>query len=266
MRVRACEAKNPDTCRVHGRRFNPETGNFTPRRPLVEHQEEASRFLFLLTDEQKKALRAYAGPAFNSITRHLYGRDVSDVEETKKIIAVMDEAIAAYEQVGPEKERVVYRATRLKSDELISSPEERDRMVAERFKVGSTVSMDGFMSTTENPEALFDFLPDGYEDYAERPQSALFAREKKTRESYIDMMGGDESLNNVVYEIRTTSGVPMSGFDHIQADREQEYLLGRGKKFKVMEVIPFTGLNNPGNSSILKRRHATVVRLVEVKN
>jgi hypothetical protein len=56
----------------------------------------------------------------------------------------------------------------------------------------------------------------------------------------------------------------MSSTRYEQADREQEYLLGRGKKFKVMEVIPFTGLNNPGNSSTLKRRHATVVRLVEV--
>lgn len=261
--AQTCRAKNSATCRVHGKKFNASTGQFSSRRPLEEHQAESEKFKFLLNSKQKAAIDSYLDQDYMELTPVLYGKDHDDAEVLKEKAALMDEALNSYEAIADRKSKVVYRATKLDSNGSFTTMEEVSAYTAKKFPVGKTFTVPGFLSTTENPEALFDFIPDGYADYAAQPKGKFSGNIASLKE-YIEVVGQDNSLNNVVYEIVTPSGAPVSSFGHTHAEKEQEYLLGRNKTFKITEVVPFTQLHNPVESWVRSSAHATVVRMVEV--
>lgn len=266
MSVTVCKAKNPATCRVHGHRFNASTGDFGKRPLLESHKQQSQRFEFLLTKKQREAVDSYLSQDYMNITPHLYGKpSYGNTEKLPNTIALIDSAINAYETISDHEPKVVYRATRIAAGEKFSTEKQMEEAIQKKFVVGSIHHVNGFMSTTENPEALFDFLPEGWADMAERRKTkapSMFA--PKDKEAYLNLVHDDQSLNNVIYEIQTTSGAPVSSFGHVHAEKEQEYLLGRNKNFRIIEIIPYQKVNNPNEDAYTSYRHATVIRLEEI--
>jgi hypothetical protein len=178
-----------------------------------------------------------------------------------KLAKHIDRVLGKYEFANPKLEtQILYRSTRDRTQKFNSVLEAR-QFLSEKYKVGGILEVQGYMSTTTNPEALFDFMSETYDDTNYKNQ-----RPNSSQEKYIELLGEDDGLGNVVYEIETTSGVPMSAFGQFYAAKEQEYLLPRNKKFRVIEVTPHVLLHNPNtNAQVNAVRHATIVRLQEIK-
>lgn len=261
-----CRAKDATLCRVHGlgfpSGFNRVNGMFTFVRPsLAEHKLESEKFNFMLSEAERVAVKGYLDQDYSNLTPYLYSQENHSSHNFGEQVKLIDSALAKYETLQPEGSRVVYRAVKLVSEGALSSTEQVADAVGGKYVVGETFTVEGYMSTTENPQALFDFLTQSYYDIPKRDKPRMYSID--SLEEFLNM-SGDESLRNVVYEISTPSGAPVSSFGQTYADKEQEFLLGRGKTFKVVEVIPYSKLVNPVQSHVLNSAHATVVRLVEV--
>ena len=257
----ACRAKIRAVCPVHGVTYastlNTKTGNFeyNPANDIDLTFKASQNYSLLLTGKEQEALASYANQSYTEIGEHIYKAQEHNVGTLMKNI---DSALEKHKKIAG-KDKVVYRATKLFNDRF-GTPEEAAQFVNEKFKVGEELTVEGYMSTTTNPEALFDFLPESYEDLP--PAQGMFTY--KNREHYLRFKDGiDTGLSNIVYEIETSSGAPLSSFGHTHARKEQEYLLPRNTKFVILEVIPNQLLNNPNEKSneAVRKKHATVVRL-----
>ena len=258
----ACRANIPAICRIHGVNFEStldlKTGtfNYNPANNINKTLKDSQNYSLLLTNTEQEALASYANQSYTEIGEHLYGVQDHDV---KKTMTNIDTALEKHKKIEGEKSKVVYRATKL-FDNKFATPEESANFVGSKFVVGEELTIEGYMSTTTNPEALFDFLPESYEDLS--PSEGTFGI--KNREQYLGLLNGkDSGLSNIVYEIETSSGAPLSSFGHTHAHKEQEYLLPRNMKFVILEVVPNQLLNNPNKDSheAVRKKHATLVRL-----
>jgi hypothetical protein len=258
----ACRANIPAICRVHGVNFastlDLKTGtfNFNPANDINKTLRDSQNYSLLLTDAEKEALASYANQSYTQIGEHLYGVQSHDV---KTMMTKIDTALAKHKKIEGTKSKIVYRATKL-FDNNFATPDESADFVSNKFKVGQELTIEGYMSTTTNPEALFDFLPESYEDLP--PSTGTFGI--KNREQYLELLNGkDSGLSNIVYEIETSSGAPLSSFGHANAHKEQEHLLPRNMRFVILEVVPNQLLNNPNKNSheAISKKHATLVRL-----
>ena len=263
--LKECRAKIPAICRVHGVNFvstiNTKTGTFlhNPANNPEQAFKDSQNYRLLLNKKEQAALSAYANQDYTKIGEHVYGKQEHEVSQ---LMQSMDSALKKHEKIAGSNDKVVYRATKL-FNEKFTTPEEAASYVNDKFKVGEEITINGYMSTTANPEALFDFMPQSYEDLP--PSTGMFGF--KDRAHYAELnQGYDAGLSNIVYEIETPSGAPLASFGHAHADKEQEYLLGRNKSFIVLEVIPNQLLINPNEQThaSIKKKHATVVRLKEV--
>ena len=255
-----CQAKNPATCRFHGQHFtstiNFENGTFNSSSLNPSELNKKSKvFELILTNKEKAAIVEYLEQGYTNFNKELYNEQDTYYSSQIKLV---DSALAKYEQLNKGEKKIVYRATKM-YDASFGSDEDLNEYLKTHYQPGDTITMKGFTSTTTNPEALFDFLTETYKDVAKRY--------KQTQEEYSSIWEGkDSGLSNIVYEIETPSGAPVSSFGHTYGDKEQEYLLPRNKTFKIVEVIPQTKLNNPNpDARILAHRHATIIRVVEVE-
>lgn len=250
-----CEAKDPANCKFHRPKLFP----LPAPSSAEEHFNESKKFEFVVNANQKEALEGYLDNDYMDMTPVLYGASDYKKDKFLKQADLIQEAIETYEAVSDKKPKTVYRATRLKAGHSFNSPEEMKDFVEKNFKPGSVITTAGFTSTTVRPEVLFDFLPDGHNDYViNNPKKEMSSKR------YHELMGSDESLNNLVYEISTPSGVAVSSFGHSHATREQEYLLGRNKRFVIKEVLPISRLDNPAERPFRKHAHATIIKLEEI--
>lgn len=178
----------------------------------------------LLTKDEEEAVRGYLDQDYMEITPVLYGDEIATPEITQKV-SLLDKALAKYESQR-HVNKTVYRATKINSEHKLTSVEEAVKLVQNKYPVGSEVTVDGYMSTTANPEALFDFIPAGFHDIPESSKKGLYAI--KTLEEFVELES-DRSLRGVVMEIVTDSGAPVSSFEQTFAEKEHEWLLSRGK-------------------------------------
>ena len=262
-----CRAQDKTTCRIHARTvfvtgFDANAGTFiNPVPSLVEHNQKSDFFKLLITQEEQEAIKGYLDHDYMHLTPHLYkNADVFIPETADSQVQGIDSALAKYEAAQSEP-KVVYRATNIPDpDGSLNTVEDVKAAIDRKYVVGQTITIDGYMSTTDNPHALFDFMPSGFHDMPDSQKNSLYG--VKTVQGYVDM-ASNQFLRNIVYEISTPSGAPVSTFGQTHADKEQEYLLGRGKQFTVIEVIPYTKVVNPVESYRHNQVHATIVRLVE---
>ena len=264
-----CRAKNRATCPVHGINF-PTTINFSkgtfkpnPANDVEKSLKNSKNYTLLLQEKEKESLSAYCKQDYTPVADWIYGGESYSSANPQQLIKNIDSALTKYEKIPDRPSRVLYRATRL-YDKSFATPEEATSYMKKNFQPGSTFETKGYMSTTPNAAALFDFLTESFDDLTINPKHPFGF---KSREEYTELSGKDRGLSNVIYEIETRNAAPVSALGDTYAEKEQEYLLGRGKKFQIIEVIPHTPLNNPtGTSGVLKKRHATVVRVREIEN
>lgn len=252
---------------------NPKTGRFAgsigegktriPQNRIVGYRttkpDTSENFYNALTAAEKIAVSGYLNQDYMELTPILYG-DTSKLTSDKiNQIRLIDNVINRY-HANPANHtpKTVYRATKI-VDGKYGTQEDLEKALKEIYPIGGTVNLKGFTSTTQNHDALFDFLPPGY---ADSQKTGLYA--VKSQEHWNELNNGyDPAFNNIIYSIDTTKGLPVHAFGQIFADKEQEYLLPRESKFRVTKVEPYTKVERetPNHRGGV---HATIIHLTQI--
>jgi hypothetical protein len=251
MRQRRCEAKDPETCRVHGKFVFP-ADNVPDRNTTFT---ESEKLKMLLSKEEAEALVDYLDQDYTPINAYLKGGHPNPDPDMIKKVQVLNKALKKYSMLNPGIEKTTFRAT--KCFQTFANKAEAKAWVHEHFPKNKTVTMAGFTSTTTSPQALFDFLPESHDDIILNNPGIDPTR-----------FGEDEGLGNLVFIIKNKTGVPVSSFGHYHADKEQEYLYPQDAKFVVEQVTPYRMVPNPEEPRpgfrVRKHAHATIITLKEV--
>lgn len=253
-----CRAKDKSTCRVHGTFTFPEHSL-----DFAAHAQVSAQLSKILSDPEFEALSGYLKHDYTEINGHLHGTGgVPETHPAIKRIPKMDKALKKLRKNVTPKERILYRATKAFQD--FKSREEASEWVTKKFPVGSTVSMPGFTSTTPNPKALFDFLPESHAD-RDVIEKELSPERKKKWEKF-KSRNTDRGLGNIIFVVKGKTGIPVSEYGQTYAKKEQEYLYPRNTEFLVEDVLPYRKVVNPDEYDRGRRphAHATVITLREV--
>lgn len=185
--------------------------------------ETSTEFLNLLSDEEKEALTGYVQSDYQDINEALYNGEELNAK-FKKQAELMDSALAKY---SGKKPKTVWR--NFGGGKLNKEFHERG------YKVGDTVDFDGYSSTAETSSGLMAMLNNLSWYVNEVPDDQWEKKEKgfgiKVSEEYGE--NGDKGRNTVLC-IRPKNAAPVSMLRGRAA--EQEWLIPRGKKFKVSEI------------------------------
>ncbi len=166
--------------------------------------EQAKAWEDSLSEDEKGVARGYSGMGFqinNSLRDDPSGGKLTPMQ--KKGVELLD---AAIDKFGPLKEPVLtYRGVKLKSADA-------RKMVAQfrvAAKTGKGVKLNGFTSTSLNPET-----------------AAQFSRQSD--------YGGDKGYESYTFEVAAKTGAYMEGLTHVKG--EHELLQKHGTRYKVKDV------------------------------
>ncbi len=265
-----CRAKNPATCPHHGSTFSTidfSKGVFEADYSSIKktNLSHSKTFQFFLDSEELKAIESYCEQDYLQINRFLYGNQEYANLLIKNKIKLLDRALKKYPK--PETPRVVYRAGKPYNAnkpghyEKFDTLEQAEDFYRREYFVGKIIEFKGFTSTTEDPNCLVDFTAPGFDSHP--PQGT---NSEMTREQY-NMSLGTDGTSNIIYEIVTRDGVPLSSFSHTYSEKEQEILLPRNARYKVKAVhanklmnfinrLPFGDKND--------KRLVTIIQLEEL--
>jgi len=252
--MKDCQAKNPEFCRYHGAYHFP-----AEKLSYVEHVRESEKLKMFLTIDERDAVQGYLEQEYMELNAHLHGAEINPSPETLKRIKDLDAALDKYEPLRPQNVITTYRAT--KCYQSFTDRTEAQKWIRENFPVKSKIKLAGFTSTTPNPSALFDFLPESHADLSPTIGGPLFPT-KKDWDEYLQEEP-DRGLGNLVFVLKTRAGVPVSGYGQAFSQKEQEYLFPRDKEFTVDSILPYRKILNPDDSSRRQSAHATVITLKE---
>lgn len=227
---------------------------------------QSKTFQFFLSKEEYSAVESYCEQDYRNINHYLYGDNEHVREDIKRKVATLDGALRKFPK--PSEPRQVYRAGKpyhegkIQSYEEFDTPEQAAQFYEKEYPVGKVIEFKGFTSTTEDPNCLVDFTVPGFDSH---PPSGIM-NAGKTREQY-NQSFGRSGLSNIIYEISTREGAPVSAFGHTYAEKEQEILLPRNTKFKVKAVHPnrimnFTNRLPFGDKQ--DKRTVTIIQLEEI--
>lgn len=262
-----CRAKNPTVCPYHGTPLsviNLDKNDFEVDYDVVKKTNfsHSKAFQFFLTDKELKAIEAYCEQDYAEINRSLHG-DLQNINPSiENKVALIDSALKKYPK--PRTPRVVYRAGKPYKDnrvghyESFDSLEQAEEFYKTEFYVGKIVKFKGFTSTTEDPNCLVDFTTPGFDSHP--PHSDM------TREKY-NMSFGTDGMSNIIYEIVTHDGVPLSSFGHTYSEKEQEILLPRDSQYKVKAVHTnkiMNFINRLPFQNKQDKRLVTIIQLEEI--
>jgi hypothetical protein len=254
---RKCRAKNPSACRVHG-----ETGEYVFTSTSLDyntHTRESEKLKLFLNKYEVAAVTDYLDQSYMEMNAHLHGADLTPSADTLERIKQLDSALKKYEEIAPAETVITYRATKCYQD--FRSKEEAEEWVKQQFPVKGRVKLAGFTSTTPNPDALFDFLPESHADLQPPIGTSMFPTQADWEEYLADEP--DRGLGNLVFVMKTRPGAPVSNYGQTFSEKEQEYLHPRDKEFVVEQVLPHRRISNPSKTARRSSAHATIVTLVE---
>lgn len=201
-----------------------------------EYLQTSQEWVNGLSTEQRDAVEAYVNQEYSDINEALWkGRGH---EKTKHL----DEALDVRGE-----QRLLYRKLALNGDRTEVAQQ------VSKFKVGETITFEGYTSTSQTPNAMIPLLTPPLHDPESLPDDL--------REEL------DTSYRNVVAQIVTDRGAPVSALSHMP--QEQEYLLGRGHTFRVLKIqkdVDFTTSENLLDNSpgFEQKRKATVIQLIDL--
>jgi hypothetical protein len=259
-----CRAKNPATCSHHGSPISQidfEQGKFliNHEKTLTDNKKRSEVFKMMLSKKEEEALNDYLSQEYVPLNRYLHSDEKDEHYEEK--VAVLDSVLA---KAVLDEPKVVYRATSPYDSEgnrvEFSSLEEAEEYYRKKYPIGSIVEFPGFTSTTEDPNCLCDFIARGWDTASETQKT------KTTREEY-QRITGTSGLTGIIYEFKTSKGASVASFSQTYADKEQEILLPRGSKFRVVNVHPnkkMTFQNRMVYETREEQRMITVVQLEEI--
>lgn len=252
-----CRAKNPETCRVHGTYLFPKSET-----NYAEHARESAKLKMFLNSKEQEALNNYLNQDYMEMNAYLHGAELNASEKTLNRIEHLDTALEKYASICRNEEITTYRAT--KCYQAFNNSEEAQQWFTQSFPVNGKVKLAGFTSTTPNPDALFDFLPQSNADLAPEIGGWLFP----TQKDWDDHLASrpDEGLGNIIFIMKTHTGAPVAGYGQTFSEKEHEFLLARDKEFTVEEVIPYRKVVNPYRHQNMNRSsaHATIITLREL--
>lgn len=250
-----CHAKNPETCRYHG----SYTLQILPMDPET-HKTDSEKLMFFLDTKEKSALASYVDQDYTEINACLYGAFSPDDETDQKIKAI-DSALSKYRNLNTGEVRTTYRATKSYMD--FSSKEDAKKWVEDNFPVGQEVTLPGFTSTTPNPCALFDFLPESVDEL--KPNIGSLPWQQPDMDSWEahKTRKKNHGLSNLIFVMKSKSGVPVSSYGQMFAVKEQEYLHPRDSTFTVEKVEHYRRVKNPDPYHRREAAYATIITLTE---
>lgn len=177
-----------------------------------------------LDDEDKEIITAYVNDAFDDMNSALYGT-VEMTPEIEKQINRLDKALAKYKGKSP---KTVWRN--------FGGGNVNKTFHAAGYKIGDTVKFDGFTSTAETSSGIAGmmnnmswYMRETNDDEWEYESETSF--KVKLPEEYGE--NGSEG-RNVVLCIRPKNAAPVSMLRN--RPTEQEWLIPRGKGFRVSEI------------------------------
>lgn len=177
-----------------------------------------------LDDEDKKALTDYVQDRYGDINDALYG-NLEMTPEIEKEIEALDKALAKNSHKAP---KTVWRS--FGGGNLNKEFHERG------YKVGDTVKFDGYTSTSETSSGLSGVLNSLTWYSQETPSDEWeYESEKSFKIKVSDEYGknGDKGRSTVLC-IRPKNAAPVSMLRG--RSTEQEWLIPRGKSFRVSEI------------------------------
>lgn len=174
----------------------------------TSYQQQADEYVSSLSTEEKKWVESYVNQDYEDINNALWN------DQNHEGIEALDSALSK----APGIQKTLYR-----KPAFIGNREDIEEEVS-RLKAGETITCKGYSSTSENPNALLPLL------HNEVRVSKVFPPEDT--EEFIKEH--DKTYQNVVYEIVTDKGCPVSPLSHMP--QEQEWLLPRNQKFKVVRI------------------------------
>ncbi len=251
--------RNPNTGKFAGSIGNgknkiPTTRHFIPRKP-----DTSESFYKSLTIEEKAAITGYLDQDYMKITPLLYGDQTYSTPARLNQIRLIDKILERYHSnPANHNPKTVLRTTKIMETKY-TNQQELDQDLKTLYPLGTLITLKGFTSTTQNKDALFDFLPPGFADSSKK---GLYAA--KTQEAWNRPYDGqDTSFNNLIYAIETPNGLPVHSFGHFHANKEQEYLLPRNKQYKITKVEPYVEVEKeiPDHR---QKVHATIIHLTQI--
>jgi len=188
-----------------------------------EYIDQSLEYLNSLNEEEKKALHGYVQSDYEDINSALYnGKELNP--NLQEQIESMDSALAKYSGKTP---KTVWRN--------FGGGKLNKEFHARGYKIGDTVDFDGYSSTAETSSGVMAMLNNLGWYTNETPSDQWQKKEKgfgiKVSEEYGE--NGDKGRNTLLC-IRPKHAAPVSVFRGHAA--EQEWLIPRGKKFKVSEI------------------------------
>jgi len=213
--------------------------------------EEADRFANSVTDQvQIDSILRYTSHNFEEIRNYLNGKNLSRNSELKiepedqtllaENVAAIDSALSLAEP--PPSHRKLYRGLA-----VTQAHGDISQWVSTHFPLGKTVQQKSYMSTSLNPSVAVTFGSVGIADLGNP---------------------NEKSAIPVVFEILSKQGAPLGDQLHSVGVREQEVLLPREAKFKVVGVthnVKFTYGNSESND-FNRTATRTVIQLIDAES
>ena len=169
-------------------------------------------------------MKLYTADGYEEINKHLYG--TSKLKGIAQIKKNLDSAL----QKTPDAPTELWRS--------VSGGFDYSKELIENAKIGTIIDMPGYLSTSETAHGLMH-LPNDTEIYIkETPKDHVQVKPHPTIPR-LKMTDTPEeythgSARNVIFKIKAKKAAPVSTLRHVNA--EQEWLIPRGKKFKVINI------------------------------
>lgn len=183
-----------------------------------KYKEKSYNYFNSLTEKERQALDRYRGADYYDINSSLYNNE-QQTPAIQESIKNIDSAIEKHTQAPP---KVLWRG--LAGKELPKMFNDKNH------KVGDILEFPGYTSTTETKSGL-TAMPKVHQWYIE--QVPYKERQKDPKNPYKVLVPEEFKKTvprNVIFSIKTKQAVPMN------SQSEQEWLIPRGKKFKITEI------------------------------
>lgn len=225
---------------------------------------QSSEELKHITAEEKQAIKFFTSNNYRWINGHLYGtQNLPDEDENSKhfmsqelsrhtienypnknrvneIVEVLDSALSAQNSEA----RVLYRGKSLKDTRFAGmSVSDLHTYVDDNYKLGETISMEGYQSTSPNPAAASSY-------------------------SVVEN-GLGTKVEGLFFEMKTRKGLNISGLSLY--GREAEVLLPRDTKWKIVAVhkskrVKTATKSNSNKSGLIRKENlVTLIQMVEIE-
>lgn len=195
-------------------------------------------YVYSLTLDEREAVEAYVNQDYEDINRELWNGG------SHKLVSTLDSALAK----APRMKRSLFRKP------VMRGTKEEIMDTVNSWEPGMVMSFPGYSSTSEDTSVMIPLL-------VQKPVKNMFVTEEDLEEM-------DTTHNNVVFEMISDRGAPVSSLSHMS--HEREWLLPRGGKYRVETVERDAVVSSDVDiltgerTDDVKTRVATVVRLVEV--